>query len=570
MTSISPRLREVLGYTDTNGDGVLDAPPSGSGSAPVDLSSYAKKSELKPKADKTYVDEELAKKAGKTYVDEAVANAATGGSADLSSYAKKSDLEPKADKKYVDAGLAKKADATAVEAKADKTYVDAAVAKAATGGSVDLSSYARKSDLEPKADKKYVDAELLKKADVATPVVTGISVQGGSLVLTYSTGATEKIVLPAGSAPGTTPGGSTEPLTVPLSLTVGHVDTWATGAAQLGRESVLPMKWGADVTRFKIHIQHINPRTGATGDDIPFTLKSVGKNAGGVLTGEKTLNIKGTAKGATDFATDWVDYTLTAGTEYGIKMSYTGSDKAKILILAGGSYITEKPTAIWAFNGVPFHIWIEAETPATTKIYTFAGDSLTAGVGSTLPVFDSWPYQISRTQGVLPVMYAATGSTFDEWVTGDNPYRLTVWDDKRFAKGDALFQSMGSNNIFVGNALDAMKTKAKAYTATMKGKVKSGAPVVTTAILPRNSKPATDATEQTRKQYNAWLATLPADIGAKKHIDFISAVSADDDNIPAEKTDDGTHLKTVAYGDIASSVGRQWSKSEVVPASFTG
>ena len=148
------------------------------------------------------------------------------------------------------------------------------MAKAVTGGSVDLSSYAKKVDVDaalgkkadmtvvgPKADKKYVDAELLKKVDVATPVVTGISVQGGNLVLTYSTGATEKIALPAGSVPGTTPGGSTTPLTVPLSLTVGHVDTWATGAAQLGRESVIPMKWGADVTRFKIHVQHINPHT---------------------------------------------------------------------------------------------------------------------------------------------------------------------------------------------------------------------------------------------------------------------------------------------------------------------
>ena len=85
----SPRMRAILGYTDSDGDGVLDTPPAAGSGAPVDLSSYAKKSELKPKADKTYVDGELAKKA----------------------------------------------DSTAVAAKADKTYVDAELAKKTSSGS---------------------------------------------------------------------------------------------------------------------------------------------------------------------------------------------------------------------------------------------------------------------------------------------------------------------------------------------------------------------------------------------------------------------------------------------------
>ena len=157
-------------------------------------------------------------------------------------------------------------------------------------------------------------------------------------------------------------------------------------------------------------------------------------------------------------------------------------------------------------------------------------------------------------------MYAATGSYFDDWIDGSNPYRLTVWDDARFAKGDVLFQNMGSNNVFVGNSLSAMQTKSKSYTSVMKGKVKSGAPVVTTAILPRNSKPASDATEQTRIQYNSWLAGKPADIGATKHVDFISVISTDNDNIPTEKTTDGVHLTTAAYADIAASVNTQWAK----------
>lgn len=104
----------------------------------------------------------------------------------------------------------------------------------------------------------------------------------------------------------------------------------------------------------------------------------------------------------------------------------------------------------------------------------------------------------------------------------------------------------------------------------MKNRVKSGAPVVTTAILPRNSKPASDATETNRRDYNTWLSGLPTDIGAKKHVDFISVVSSDNDNIPTEKTTDGTHLTTPTYTDVAASVNTQWSKSEVVPATFAG
>lgn len=320
------------------------------------------------------------------------------------------------------------------------------------------------------------------------------------------------------------------------------------------------MKWGAPVSRFKVHVRNINPYTGTMGDDIPVEIKGVGLNANGVLSSEKTLGLKGTAKGSDDFATDWIDAPLEAGKEYGIRMNYTGSSTAKIVINAGGSYITSNPASIWAYNGAPFHIWLEAETPASTKIYTFGGDSLTGGIGATLPVFDSWAYQLSRTQGVLPVMYAATGSYFDDWIDGSNPYRLTVWDGARFAKGDVLFQNMGSNNIFVGNSLSAMQTKSKSYTSVMKSKVKSGAPVVTTAILPRNSKPASDATEQTRIQYNSWLAGKPVDIGATKHVDFISVISTDNDNIPTEKTTDGVHLTTASYADIAASVNTQWAK----------
>ena len=146
MANLSPRAREVFGAAGGN----------------VDTSSFAKKTDIAAKADKTYVDTQLATKAATTA------------------------LSAKADKTYVDTELGKKAAATDVAAKADKTYVDTQLAtKAAT------------TALNAKADTATMTTELAKKMDKTTKVVTNIAIAGGKMTVTFSDNTTTQLSMTA-------------------------------------------------------------------------------------------------------------------------------------------------------------------------------------------------------------------------------------------------------------------------------------------------------------------------------------------------------------------------------------
>ena len=81
--------------------------------------------------------------ATKTYVTEEITKAIAGGSIDLSDYAKKTDLPTKTSQLSNDSGFL--TEHQSLEDYATKTYVDEAVA--AGGGGGDLSAYARKDEL---------------------------------------------------------------------------------------------------------------------------------------------------------------------------------------------------------------------------------------------------------------------------------------------------------------------------------------------------------------------------------------------------------------------------------------
>lgn len=372
-------------------------------------------------------------------------------------------------------------------------------------------------------------------------------------------------------AGGATP---TRPKVVPLSLTAGQNDTPSTGADLTGRTIAVPMLWGAPVSRFRIHMRNINPRTGTQGTDIPVTITRLGKSTAGVISEALDLNLQVTVPGGTDYVSDWISQPLEPNVEYALEFSYTGKSTDNILQCSGGSYVVPASGAPWVRRSTPFHIWLEAETPATTKVYTFNGDSLTVGLNSsadrtgTLPMFDSWPSKLCRLQGTLPIIYAASGDTAADWLANPNSYKVTLWDN--LDKGDVFFANMGSNDVFAGSLIDTIKTRATKMVDLFRPRVVQGAPVVTTAILPRTNVVGTDQREVSRRELNAWLANQPSPVGAYKHIDFIEAVSSDDDSIPAEVAADGVHPNAAGYQAIADSVNRQFSASELTPPTFSG
>lgn len=155
----------------------------------IDLSNYVTKEELEDAlADIDTSNIDLSAYATKEYVTDAINNAELGGdgsSVDLSIYAKKTDLDAKADTEHTHtmsditdytapdlSSYAKKTDIPSLDGYALKTeipstdglatteYVDNAVANVPTGGDVDLSNYYTKTEVDTAISNVDVKADL--------------------------------------------------------------------------------------------------------------------------------------------------------------------------------------------------------------------------------------------------------------------------------------------------------------------------------------------------------------------------------------------------------------------------
>ncbi len=158
----------------------------------IDLSGYALKSEIPYKVSELQNDipyltaTSLQNYATKTYVSDAVASAVSGGTIDLTGYAKTSDLAlyalkseipavaNLATKTYADNAAQQAVDGLDLTGYATKQYVSNAIAGIDPNGNLDLTAYAKKTDiadfitladlpsLEPYATKTYVQGEIAK------------------------------------------------------------------------------------------------------------------------------------------------------------------------------------------------------------------------------------------------------------------------------------------------------------------------------------------------------------------------------------------------------------------------
>ena len=139
----------------------------------VDLSSYAKKSDLNSKLDKSVYESDKPTFASKEWVNQEITKAQlnTGGTVDLSNYYTKEEINQKGyltsiPSEYItESELAAKGYLTehqSLVGYATEQYVGDEIAKAKLDGStVDLTSYAKKSDLNSKLDKSVYDADKL-------------------------------------------------------------------------------------------------------------------------------------------------------------------------------------------------------------------------------------------------------------------------------------------------------------------------------------------------------------------------------------------------------------------------
>lgn len=334
----------------------------------------------------------------------------------------------------------------------------------------------------------------------------------------------------------------------PLALTTGYTGS----AASTSRSARIPMRYNAELGRFRVHIRNWNPRLGTiVAAPVNFTGLWLADTTGGGAIAGTPRQLRGafaTPANGDEWVSDWYDAPLGGNIERLLCYGYDTTQAP--WALTGGSYQAAGSTsaitgAVSAASLTAFDIWIEAETPATTPIIAGIGDSLTAGVGATLPMHESWLSQYARRVGGLPMHIAHSGDSMRGFITINNT-KFTRW--KHLARADAVVWGLGSNDIAGTFSLATMQADYGTISAIVERDI--GPIRYVTTVQPRNGWDA--AKEAERTAWNAWLTARP---GLRGVFDFAAVVSTNGDTlIPAYDSGDGTHLTTAGYAAEAASI----------------
>lgn len=341
---------------------------------------------------------------------------------------------------------------------------------------------------------------------------------------------------------------------VPLALTVGGggSDAPTTGATRI------PLLFKAPITRWRLHVRNYNPRytTPARTGAVSFSGVWLGDHAGaGACTAPPTQLVDAftTAADGSDWVSPWLTAPIGGGVERLLSFGYDAPSAP--WYLPGGSWrgsdpadaSAAAPSGLVRQVSTPFDIWIEAETYAGTPVIAVYGDSLSAGVGADLPVFDSVVSQYARLHGALPVHYAASGDSMAGFADVD-AYKGARW--AALARPDACLFAMGSNDLFSGVALSVAQAAFTAAMVFVRKRISEN--VYLANIMPRTS--VTGAAEDVRRAYNTWLLSLPG--GARDLFNFAGSISTDDETITPEYNSDGIHLTAAGYAANAGAITR--------------
>lgn len=320
----------------------------------------------------------------------------------------------------------------------------------------------------------------------------------------------------------------------------------------------LPVLLGARAGRWRVHIANTNDKSGtAYTGALSFTGVHLGqhqRNAAGELTGQFAATPRQVTGAFTSPAngSEWVsawieDYPLAAQQDYVLSYGYTSASQQNYLAYAGGwqssnaNDVAATAPALTQSKVMPLDVWIEVEVAGDTKIIAYGGDSLTGGIRSTIPVYDSWPARHAVANGAIHTMYSHGGSESGDWLN----YSQRKWS--KFAglsKPDAMVIAWGNNDIFRGATL--AETQANYVSLANLVRANLTQRIYAATVLPRLAPGA--AAEQVRKQYNEWLlTTVPA--GTQAVFDFATAI---DDGTGAtdprwRSEPDNFHLNTAGY-----------------------
>lgn len=313
--------------------------------------------------------------------------------------------------------------------------------------------------------------------------------------------------------------------TVPLSLTSGN---GGSGRSPISASVAYPMNWNAPITRWRMVMRDGNPRFGI-GKSNRISITDLRANGVSLLSSATTP-----ADGSF-----WMSPWFTGKPQGSLTFSY--SAQLEPIAQVGGGTINGS-----ASTSMPFEMWIEAEVPAYVPVIAVLGDSNSCGVGTSVPVHDSYLSVYCRRVGALPVHYSASG---DSWAGWENPnqHKWTRWS--HLDAVDAVLLMLGSNDMGSGT-LDTAETQRRflAVAAIAEDLI---SPIMHVGLLkPRNTNVGNY--EVVRRLHNTWLKTKPGNV--RDWHDLNSPVSSDDDNILPQYNADGTHMNTAGHQRLSDAI----------------
>lgn len=318
----------------------------------------------------------------------------------------------------------------------------------------------------------------------------------------------------------------------PLAMSTGFGGAQTTGTGTTVIVQYMPEM----VERVQLHLINRNPRYQLL-DESTTALSSVQIGLHNGSGGSASWTTLGT--GATPYGSPWIN----------VPAAWRGKDVAVRYTWANSGTIQMNLGYGWT-NGarqgnLPLWAWLECEVPADTPVVGVYGDSLSAGVGASRSMADSYIVQWAKQHGAFPAFWAHSGDASTTW-TEATPRKWFLYG-MNVAAPDAMIYAMGSNEVYGGASptADVMKQRVTDTVAMIKKKITPN--VYGALIMPRTSYPD----ETLRRAVNAWYPTSGL---FRQVIDFASAVSNDDDNLIPAYDSDGIHLTTAGYAAVAAAI----------------
>lgn len=367
--------------------------------------------------------------------------------------------------------------------------------------------------------------------------------------------------LEAATPPGAAPSSGFKAVGVPITAGHSGFDAPPSGTYRL------PLDWvpaAVPVSRAKVRIRNINIRNSATRAgqiSLDGIWVGVPDSSGHFSTAPQQVSGPVTFDGAQGYETPWFDVAGQTLTDKAVSYAYTATEAPWAMLATGYRHDEQRgpntgnpgfaPTSSAAFA-----VDLIVETYSTTPVFALLGDSSSVGVGAQL-FREGWGTRLAQHLGAIPQILGSSGDTAQA-TTDPTAFKLNRFPD--CTPADALLFALGTNDAAGSRTLEQIEGYMD---SAINGARHLGRRIYGVSAKPRNSDTPGDGFEERRRTISGWFAEQRW--GLHGYIDYVPAVSSDDEAIDPEYDADGTHVNAAGYQAIADRIDTHYKVTAPAP-----